>query len=284
MKIKKEIILLTAAIILFASPVAVSAHQPRLVTGESVQVNDPEISKAYYGELIGEPHAYHIVAPADFGFYLNLLVPKNTNPKARYSAYVYNAENNNLIVKLDGETAAWKEYFEEFGRDYYYQGPELKTRLPAGNYTIVVQGNGNVGKYVLAIGDKESFSAMEIWNAVTLIPKLKANFFSSSPAGFMLSPFGAGFAAVLMILGFVFGFALRKAIKKFRKKSSKIVKKNIGSMDRLWRASLAVLFFITGIFTWQPAAFLVAGFILYETTASWCAIYAYLGKNTCPMS
>jgi hypothetical protein len=264
-------------------PLQALAHQPRLVQGDMVQVPDPEVSKAYYDELTGAPRTYRIDSPSDFNLYLNLLVPKNTNPNARYSALVYRAEPSELIAKLDGQVAPWKELFEEFGRDYYYQGPELRTRLPPGSYLVLVQGNGNYGKYVLAAGETESFPPAEIWNAMTLVPKLKSNFFSSSPAGFILSPFGAVYAALLLAIGFAAGFFLRAILKRRKKQALKITKRNIGLKDRLWRLSIAVLFFIIGLYTWNPLAFLAAGFVLYETVASWCALYAYLGKNTCPM-
>ena len=52
------------------------AHQPRLVGDDLViKVEDPEISKAYYGTLKGEPAIYIIQSNEPFNFYLDLLVP-----------------------------------------------------------------------------------------------------------------------------------------------------------------------------------------------------------------
>lgn len=54
---------------------SVLAHQPRLVSSDEIEVLDPEISKAYYGELTGEPHTFIINSDKEFSIYLNLLIP-----------------------------------------------------------------------------------------------------------------------------------------------------------------------------------------------------------------
>ena len=51
--------------ILFLLNTSVLAHQPKLINyspslNNPHQVVDPEISKAYYGKLSGEPHLYKI--------------------------------------------------------------------------------------------------------------------------------------------------------------------------------------------------------------------------------
>ena len=49
------------------------AHQPKLIkyspsSNEPHDVIDPEISKAYYGKLIGEPHYYKIESGTEFSY------------------------------------------------------------------------------------------------------------------------------------------------------------------------------------------------------------------------
>ncbi|MEI8103846.1 MAG: DUF2892 domain-containing protein [Candidatus Moraniibacteriota bacterium] len=61
------------------------------------------------------------------------------------------------------------------------------------------------------------------------------------------------------------------------------MKKNIGTMDRVIRLVLAVVLF--GL-AWKFSnwVLLLAGvFCLYEALASWCALYALIGRNSCPI-
>ncbi|MBU3896003.1 hypothetical protein KKG36_01690, partial [Patescibacteria group bacterium] len=144
----------------FASPVF--AHLPRIADSNDTIVYDPEISQTFYGELRRVPAEYFIHAPDGFHLYLNLLTPKIANPDGRFSANVYEVSETgeNLIATISADSTVWKEMWEKFGRDYYMQGPEFERDLSAGNYKIVVFNQANEGKYVLAIGDKESFTIL----------------------------------------------------------------------------------------------------------------------------
>ena len=57
------------------------AHQPKLIN-YSPSINnphlviDPEISKAYYSKLTGDPHYYKINSNKEFLFYTSILSPK----------------------------------------------------------------------------------------------------------------------------------------------------------------------------------------------------------------
>ena len=66
------------------------------------------------------------------------------------------------------------------------------------------------------------------------------------------------------------------------------MKKNIGTKDRLARLALAILAGSGALFAdsiiIQAALVLLALFILYEALAGWCAFYAFIGKNTCPIN
>ena len=57
------------------------AHQPKLIkyspsSNKPHDVIDPEISKAYYGKLSGEPHYYKIKSDTEFSFYGGISIPK----------------------------------------------------------------------------------------------------------------------------------------------------------------------------------------------------------------
>lgn len=69
--------------------------------------------------------------------------------------------------------------------------------------------------------------------------------------------------------------------KKFITRSD--MKKNIGTSDRLIRLGLAIILYI---YAWWAGSYIALGFALfttYEALASWCIIYALLGKNSCPI-
>ena len=65
------------------------------------------------------------------------------------------------------------------------------------------------------------------------------------------------------------------------------MKKNIGTPDRIVRLVLAILFFIGIFFTSNVVGQIILGaaslFTVYEALVGWCAFYALIGKNTCPL-
>jgi len=197
---KKTLIPLLAFVFLIVAGTAL-AHQPNLVylkTG-SVQIDNPEISRAFYDELKGSPKDYYIDSDKDFELYINLLVPAFENPKGRYSANVFSIEDNkeDLILSTDVLSTGWQEYYEEFGRDYYLKGPELDWQAKAGKYKIEVFSQDNLGKYVLAVGKKEVFDVQSVLNIYWQLPLLKLTFFKTDVLQFFLTPFGiAGVGAV----------------------------------------------------------------------------------------
>jgi len=176
------------------------AHQPELIflraQAEDVQINNPEISRAFYDELKGNPRNYFINSDKSFELYINLLVPEFANKDGRYSANVFliEGEKENLILSTDILSTGWSEYYEEFGRDYYLKGPELDRQMPAGKYKIVVSsplsGGDNLGKYVLAVGKREAFTWQSILNVYWQLPLLKLTFFKTDVLQFFLTPFG----------------------------------------------------------------------------------------------
>ncbi len=66
------------------------------------------------------------------------------------------------------------------------------------------------------------------------------------------------------------------------------MKKNIGTPDRLLRLTIAVVVGVGILFTdsvvLQMLLAVTSLFVLYEALAGWCAFYAIIGKNTCPIS
>jgi len=185
------------------------AHQPRLVylhKDQEVNVINPELSQAFYDELKGQPKAYIIDSEKSFELYLNLLTPAHSNTDGKYSADVYllDGETETKISTLNGADFVWVEFYEEFGRDYYFKGPEFSQNVEAGKYKIVVysaNNTDNFGKYVLAVGKKEQFGAKDILSVYWQLPLLKITYFKTSVLQFFLTSFGiAGIGAIGVLL------------------------------------------------------------------------------------
>ncbi len=266
----------------FLVPVLASAHQPRITESRLTTVPDPEVSKAYYANLVGEPDVYVINAPAPFDLYVGILVPDIASTKKDILAEVFKGDEK--IAVVGGANATWKPFFEPFGQSNYFDGGEYKARAEAGVYTIKVSNPENTGKYSLAVGEIEAFNGKEGMNALSMIPDLKRDFFEESPISFILSPFGWGLIVVMYILAFIVGFIYRAILKKFARQSAHGAPKNIGKSDRLFRLTIGIALLLWAITTtWSPILIFFSGFAFFEAIFSWCGFYAAMGKNTCPV-
>lgn len=187
------------------------------------------------------------------------------------------------LALLDSTNFQWTTFFEEFGRDTYWQGPEYKAQADAGSYEMSVTSANNDSNYSLAVGETEAFDFKESMNALTLIPELKKDFFNKSSIGFILSPLGWGFILIMFVLAFVSGFIYRALLKQFAGKTTRGASKNIGTNDRVVRALIgAVLLLIAITTTWSYWLLFFSGFAFFGALFSWCGLYAAFGKNTCP--
>lgn len=270
------------AFFLLAVPGTVFAHQPRWVEASVTTVTNPEVSKAYYGQLAGTPQVFIIRASSSFKLYVNTLVPYGPDVKKDLRAEVF--KNGTSFAVLDGASTTWKYFWEPLGRNAYWQGPEYSAQVEPAEYTISISSPSNDQKYSLAIGEIESFRARESWQALRLIPRIKRDFFNESPIGFLLTIFGAGYVLAMMIAAFIFGFTYRFALKKFARGTGRARPRNIGMRDRLLRAGLGALLLVIAITTsWSPWLLFFSGFCFFEAIFSWCGFYAALGKSTCPI-
>lgn len=259
------------------------AHQPRIVIEKETIVTEPEISKAYYGKLDGDPHIYKINAQKPFNLYINLLVPDVKGQKKDIAAIITKNDNvEHPIVMLIGANYDWIRFWEKYSRTWYWQGPEFKKDVGAGEYEIKIWNGLNDSKYALAIGEKEDFSFSETLNAIKLIPKIKWNFSNQLPINFIFSLFGFGYIVFMYALAFGAGFLYRAIIKKIHPNNSKYgVHKNIGKKNRELRLAIGTGLFIIAISTiWHPFLFFLSGLAFFEVVFSWCGIYSILGKNT----
>ncbi len=168
------------------------AHQPHMVTDTGVtRVERPEVSKAFYAELQGKPAVYEIASPDSFDLYVNILVPDEVGISTDLSVTV--TRGPDTIAALEGPARPWTKFYEPFGGDSYLMGPEERLRVGPGTYVVTVSRPGNVGRYVLAVGEREEFPPKEIIRVIGLMPRLKRDFFHKAPIRALFDPIGSLF-------------------------------------------------------------------------------------------
>jgi hypothetical protein len=255
------------------------AHQPQIVNQTPVEVIKPEISKAYYNKLNGEPDIYFINSSSSFNLYVNLLVPDIENQKKDVSAVIL--KDNKQLEILEGSNYDWKLFSEPFGYDKYWMGPEYEKIVEPGTYEIRAWSSNNDSKYSLAIGKIEAFGIKESIEAYRIIPILKKDFFEKSPIDFIFSPLGYGLIVTIYIIAFLIGFIFHYILKKSLKENFNKTDKNIGITDRIIRLIISIVFLLLAILTtWNFILILISGIALFESIFGWCGFYAVIGKNT----
>ena len=151
------------------------AHKPVLNESSTYppdapyEVEEPEISKAIYSTLSGDPHYYRIQSAVDFDFYAGILAAKigECALDTRFSFEVLDSDFHRIDL-ADGNNFEWTPWYEEYGKQWYWNGPEigknfLSDRIyKAGTYYIKVFNETNTGQYIMAVGDIEKFSFTDI--------------------------------------------------------------------------------------------------------------------------
>jgi len=181
----KKLFFYSLFLILVFFPSLTEAHLPRIVETNFTEVQDSEVSQAFYGQLTGEPNFFKIDSGRPFKFYVGILVPDIKDAKKDISVDITKnldeKENKTFKYLLDGLKFNWEKFYEPFGGDSYWQGPEVRNDAAAGIYNIRVFSQNNFGKYVLVVGEKEEISGQEMLSTIKTLPKLKKDFFGKSP-------------------------------------------------------------------------------------------------------
>lgn len=172
------------------------AHQPRIVAGTTETVEKSDVSKAYYGVLQGTPHEFSFTHEDKLPLYLSLLSPKTFNAHTDFIARLYKDEH--LVATLDGTLEPWHTWYEPFGGDTYWQGPEFIQQVPAGNYRVVVSNSDNQGAYTFAIGTQESFTPTEIVRTLAILPIIKEDFFHQTWMAAVFNRAMLGLSAIIV--------------------------------------------------------------------------------------
>ena len=151
------------------------AHKPVLNENSTYppdapyEIEEPEISKAIYSTLTGEPHYYRIKSDVDFDFYAGILAAKigDCALESKFSFEVLDSDFHKIDF-ADGEKFEWTPWYEEYGKQWYWNGPEVGKNFLSdrvydpGTYYIKVFNNSNTGQYIMAVGDIEKFSFTDI--------------------------------------------------------------------------------------------------------------------------
>ena len=215
---KNKLIFILIFIFLFGFQF-ISAHQPRIVYDKTnVQENifNPEISQAFYGELKGNPDYYVINSNSDFNLYLNILSPDINNTRKDFSFEVFSKNGNFTISGTN-----WTLFYEEFGGDNYWKGPEFEKNVSAGIYTIEVTNPGNEGRYSLAVGKIESFPLGESLKSIYAIFRLKHDFFNKSYFAFFEGIIGKMVGGIFLIIALIIGLVIFFVKKSKKKRKSR---------------------------------------------------------------
>lgn len=186
-------ILISIIIMACLLPVNVPAHQPVLVDKgqNSLErpyiIKQPVISKALFSTLNGTPHYYQLSSDTPFNFYMGITVPKieGCEDFRKFSVSVLD-ENQQVLQELDGESFQWWPWYEKYAKKWYWIGPEygedFKSRhvFEAGTYYIKVYNRDNKGNYVLAVGDEEKFTPIQMLKTWFILPGINRQFWDDS--------------------------------------------------------------------------------------------------------
>ena len=170
----------------------IHAHKPvlnensRYPPDAPYEIEDPEISKAIYSTLSGDPHFYRIQSEEDFDFYSGILAAKigDCALESKFSFEVLDSDFH-LLYLADGENFEWTPWYEEYGKQWYWNGPEIGQNFAsnkvfkAGTYYIKVFNDTNTGQYILAVGDIEKFSLTDIVGLIFSMGAIENAFWES---------------------------------------------------------------------------------------------------------
>jgi len=198
------------------------AHQPRLIweavssSNYPIIINNYDVSQAFYGIFKNSPEYYKVNVKQLSDFHISLLVPDNSNAAVGVSAKVIalNSTDSDTKIFLNGNKSEWKVYYEEFAGDFYLQGPEGERYLKPGEYLIEVSAEKNEGKYVLVVGQKESFPVGEAIRMILSLSKLKLVFFEEPIYMLAAGILGKLMASLLLFLLLLALMSLRKIREK----------------------------------------------------------------------
>ena len=85
-----------------------------------VNIQNPEVSQAFYGILSGQEDVYQIVSDTGFLLYVNLVVPNISGHTTDFTVDIIEGTSA-VYTRLDGKVFTWTDFFEPFAGDAYFQ-------------------------------------------------------------------------------------------------------------------------------------------------------------------
>lgn len=257
---------LIVALLLFSiAPFFVSAYVPGFVSKEGVVVNEPLRANRFFGELHEESAVFRFSLKEGGIIYLNLMTPVSVDGGGKFDAVIVNESAGTVTAVLEAGALAWQSYRDTSIGEDFLRGPELNMTVPAGEYRIVVTSQGNIGKFVLQIGQDESFSIGDYFALYKMGPTLKRVFFDSARFSFFTSIVGFSFTLLFVLLGMLLGYGVGRSThavdlwKRLWGRSAgiplfQLVCAAVSAMVSLILLVLSLLIF------WNIALFVCAGF------------------------
>lgn len=186
------------------------AHIPYIVTQDSlkdvVTIDEPEVSKAYYGILSGFPHTYLVNTKVPITLFVEVLVPdidsSTNNVSSIITRQVENSGRVTEVARLEAKDASWESFYEFFGGDSYRRGPDFEEEIDPGTYRVEVHTPDNVEKYVLVVGKREEGGELGYFELLRRMMEVKL-FFEKPRILIIESPFV--FIPLLVGVAIVFG-------------------------------------------------------------------------------
>jgi hypothetical protein len=214
---KKNLVFLLMIFAVFGFAGTALAHNPRLVYSldalpeKPIIINSPDISQAFYGRLKGWEEYFQFNLKTTSSFYWQTMVPNVKGISKNIQADLIDTASTKVIARLDASQGEWKPYHEKFANDDYFAGPSSTITLEPGTYTIKVYNENNEGKYILVVGQKESFTVVEIFKTIVNLPALKVYFDQSILYSYYnyIGLFMAGVLVGLLIIYFILKFIYR---------------------------------------------------------------------------
>ena len=236
----KNLFLITAIGIVMLTPSTAYAHKliptdgSNISIDSSLEIPDPSISWAMYEEINGDIRYYSFYGKQGDPLYASIVIPKLENlieftpsiafigveshldlieefkilkPRTSfdfslpqgYDAYVFD---------YDGIIPS-KEFYEPFGQVTYWERQEINFDFPVDGtyYLAVFDENSTPGKYALAVGTIEDFSAYDFF---TILP------YAWFETKLFLNDYLSAVSAILILVGLlgVIGFLIYRKFKK----------------------------------------------------------------------
>jgi hypothetical protein len=118
-----------------------------------------------------------IISDEPFNLYVSLLAPYIGQEESSDIEFHIMKDGEKIVMMHDYDN--WEKWYEEFGGDWYLQGPVYEEQAPSGTYIIEVHSETNSEDYTLAIGRLERFGLLDTVKVVFLVPLIKALFWGN---------------------------------------------------------------------------------------------------------